>query len=234
MTGTQILNLMNYFGDGIPNYAGQSLTSDQALLQINWALRTISKRLKQWDGLIVWTLTAGTRSYLYRNTSVFSRKIVNPLYVVINDQPLLDANNKRAGLWTMAEADRIIPGWRNVSNGKPYACVMSGSEKLTLVYPPDQATVDAGASYVAGTYLAADLAALSETPDIPAELHECIAYLAAVRAGGVLAEGEVWNRMARMNDEWPALVDEHARLNSNAIMEWGTTSGTNIPDYFWT
>lgn len=234
MTGAQIKNLMDYYGKGMPNYVGDAMTAEQALIQINLALRTLSKKLKQWDSLITVTLVAGTRSHSLRATAVFARKVIMPLYLVINGNPLMDASGNQPGFYTVNEADRYLGKWREADTGNVTAAVLSGNEKITYVAPPSQAIVDAGQNYIAGTYLAEDLAALTDTPDIPLEFHECLAAMAAIRAAGVLAEGEIWNRIQAMNSDWPELIKEHAMLNAGQMQDWGSTQGYNVPDFMYT
>lgn len=234
MTGQQILNLMNYFGKGIPNYAGDTLTDAQALLQINRAVRLMSKKLNQWDSLIVVTLVADTRSHSLRSTTVFSRKVIKPFYLVVNGDALLDASGERPGFFTVYEADRYYPDWRTRTSGQTFAAILSGNEKITYLPPPSSTVVSAGQNYLAGTYLAADLTALSETPDIPEEFHECLAAMSATFAGGMNGEGEIWNRIQAINADWPDMVMDHAQMNTNAYQDWGSTSGYAQPDYMWT
>lgn len=233
MTGQQILNLMNYFGKGIPNYAGDTMSDAQALLQINRAIRLMSKDLKQWDSLIAVTLVVGTRSHSIRSTNVFARKIVKPFYLVINGNPLWDASGKRFGFFTIHEADRYYPDWRTRTEDTTFAAILSGNEKITYLPPPNAAVVSAGNNYIAGTYMAADLTALSETPDIPEEFHECLAAMAATFASGALGEGEIWNRIKAINMDWHELVQDHAAINENAFADWGSTGGYAESDYLW-
>lgn len=230
MTGREIQNLMGYFGKKLPNYAGDEMTDAQALLQINWAIRTLSKRLEQYDSLIVMTLIDGTRSYRLKNTAVFSRKVLKPFYVTIGGSPLKAASGDVYGFHTMHEIERAWKGWRTVETGTPTRAVLSARETITFVRPPDAATVAGAGNYLAGTYMAADLTALTETPDIPEELHECVSYLAAERAGGVMAEGDAWNRVIHFNREWQTQIDEQRILNLNTASDWGTTSGYAVPD----
>lgn len=233
MTGAELIREQNYFLRKMENYAGKVPTSAQSLRQINHAVRSISRKIFLFDPLIVATFVADTRRYNLRNANVFNKPIVKPWFVIINGNTLLDASGRDFGMWSLSELQFENPSWMTSDSGVPYAAVYYGNNELILHGPPTSAVVLAGSNYVSGQYLAADLANTSATPsEIPTDLHECISYLAAVRAATPgIDEQAAWARVGAYNAEWKDLVTEQELENRSAIADWGSSSGQYTPRF---
>jgi len=227
-------NIDRFLQFDLDNMYGESPTTQQKVDGFNWAQRTVSKLIFQYDPKITLTLTADQASYDLRNTSVVSRKVIRPYAVIINGNMLWNAAYTERGLWTLQELERMIPSWRTDSSGTPTKGVYYGNQKLLLHPAPTTAVVNAGDNYISGQYLAADMttAQLASTPDIPEELHEAIAFCAAARlALPNLSEAEAWQRITAFNAEWRSMADDMRRENMRAIQSWGSTTGNITPDF---
>lgn len=215
---------------------GESPTAQQQVDSVNWAIRTISKHIIQFNPKITFTLTAGTAIYDLRDTNVVSSKVIKPYQVVINGNILWNAGHSEYGLWTLAELERSNPSWRTASNSTPTKAVYYGNGKILLNPPPTAEIVSAGNNYVSGQYLAADMTTgqTASSPDLPVELHESVAYLAAVKSAiPYVTEQEGWQRLQAFNAEWKAVADEVRQENKVALVSWGSTSGYAYDDFIW-
>lgn len=233
------VSLVNYFTQfDLDNYYGESPTNANVTSLINWASRLISKKIEMFNPVVVFTMSAGIRTYDLRSTSSFSVPVVKPMYVVVDGDVLLDASGRQAGLWTVPEMERLAEGWRTSANSIPdKACWHS--DKLILNPPPNTATASLNTHYVAGTVLSADLTydgnASTTALNLPVELHEACCYLAAIKAATPQAsETEGWQRIAAYDQGWREEIEHQRRLNKQSIQDWGTTSGYNVSDFLLT
>lgn len=222
----------------LDNYAGETLDNNATTSQINWASRIISKKLEMFNPVVVFTLTAGIRTYDLRSTSSFSVPVVKPMQVVIDGTLLLDARADKPGLWSISEFERINPNWRTDANGVPDKAAWH-TDKLVLNPPPNTATAALSTHYVSGLVLSADLTydanASTTALNVPVELHECVCYLAAIKAATPqVSEQEAWQRVSAYDQAWREEVDAQRRLNRESIQDWGTTGGYSQSDYVWT
>lgn len=237
MTGTQIvaMALANLQVD--LDYKGVvDLTSfPSALPYLNWAIRTISIQIKQLDPSIAMTLVLDQDTYQLRNTAQFSRKVLRVYRVIINGNPLLTARGMDYGLWSYDELERKRANWRIDPEGVPVRAVPFG-QSLILNPKPSQAVLDAGGNYVMGTYLAADMLSSdgANSPDLPEELHEALAYLIAVRASMPnVTEDEGWKRLQSYSSEWSGMAEALRMENQRLIDSWGTTTATHYDTEIW-
>jgi hypothetical protein len=164
---------------------------------------------------------------------VVNKKVVKPLKVFINENPLYTADGRAQGLWALDELENYVPQWRTDDAGETRRAVHIGT-KLLLNPKPTQALVDAGNNFLSALILAPTLSAsgLAVEPQIPEELHECLAYFAAVRSAmPYVTEQEGWARLKAYQESWQGVVEEVRRENLGQIMSWGTTSGMALgPD----
>lgn len=215
---------------------GESETLQQQVDSVNWAIRAISARIFQYDPKITLTLTAGMADYNLRDTAVVSRKIIRPFSVCINGSMLWDASRNDYGMWTLAELERRNPSWRTDTSSIPTKAVYYGGNRLLLHPTPTADVVSAGNNFISGQYLAANLTTSdgSNSPDIPEELHEAIAYYAAAHSAlPNLSENEAWQRVSAYNAEWQSSADTIRRENLRAIQSWGSTAGDYTRDYLF-
>ena len=215
---------------------GSSPTTQQKVDSVNMAIRTMSKRIFQYDPMITFTLTAEQASYNIRDTAVVQRKIIRPYSVIINGNPLYNAANQEWGVWSLAELERIAPKWRTDTSGTPSKAVYYGNNKLVLHPKPTAQVVSDGNNYISGQYLAKNMTTseLAGEPDIPEELHEALAYLAAYYSAlSHTSEEEGWHRLAQYNQEWQQFAEEVRRENMRAIQAVGSTSAADTRHFIW-
>lgn len=214
-----------------------TISDANVVIQLNEAQRRISTRIEQFDHSIVTTLVDGTANYDLRNTAVFAKAIVKPLFVVINGNPLYDASGRDFGMWSLNELQRANPNFRSDTAGTPTRACWYGNTKMTLNAPPSAAVVSAARNYVAGTYLPSDMNAslTSATPDLPVELHEALAVKTTVWAAiSATSKAEGWTRLKAL-DAWADETIERVRdENISNLNDWGSTQGYHIPDYMYT
>lgn len=210
----------------LDNYVAASPSSAELTAQVNWAIRLFSKRtFCNFDPEITFTLTASTSLYDCRDVSapaVVSRKILLPLFVTINGAVLRSPSGRFGGLWSFSQLTRSNPGFQTEDSGTPTRAIWLPNNKMLLSVPPDADVVTAGENYIAGAYLAADMADGADdanSPDVPEEYHEVLAYMASVKAGSPRAtEAEAWNSIANYDQEAWREIREMANDNHNRLM----------------
>lgn len=207
---------------------GSTPTTAQKLTSVNAAIRQIAIHVQQYDPAIPLTLTADQDTYNLRSLSVVTKRVVRPYQVIVNGYPLYNAARTERGLWTLQELERVYPGWRSTDAGTPARAVQIANSKLILHPKPNSTVVSAGENYVSGTYIPPNYSDsdLATEPDLPEELHEAVAYLAAVKSAlPFVSEAEGWQRLTAFNGEWAAAADEVRRDNVRLLQSWGSTSG---------
>lgn len=212
----------NYLGYDLDNYLGESPGEDGQNGQINRALRVISKECFLFDPKVTFTVVAGQFRYSLddRKTPVVSKRIVRPHYVTINGNKLWNADQTAYGVWGWQEFVHSNPKWEASSSGTPTKAVLFGAREVLLHLPPTAAVVSAGENFIAGQVLANDLVNDTDDPSdqgVPVEIHEAIAYLAAVYASEPnVTEQEGWVRVGRYDSQWTKMVrairNENRRL----------------------
>lgn len=229
--------LMDDFGRYLDNYS-PSATNAEKNTQLNWAHRVLGKKLWLYDPRMTFNIGStyaetGTNNSTYniRSTTVCSRIVNEPLSVTISGNVLLDYEGK-PGLWSMSQLNNVRQGWRTESAGTPYVPVYLGNGKMLLSPPPSSAGSN---NFIEGTYIPADMTSDTSEPDIPVELHECLAYFAAQHVGlPSVTEGSQWQLLAAYNAEWTSLVMETAKLHRNAISGPWTDAGWAYPKFLKT
>lgn len=204
-TRTRVTELLAFDLDNFKADANGTVTNASLNAQINWAQRLLSKKLFLYDPSITLTLANNQQSYDLRNvsTSSFSRKVLWVHYVIIGGVTLKDNQGTEPGLFSMEEFQKNVDGWRTAANGTPTAAMQA--DRYLYLYPKPNGS--GSNNYVAGRYMAADLANDSDIPDIPEELHDILAALAAVRAAEPsVSEQEGWARIQRYDASMPEQV----------------------------
>jgi hypothetical protein len=224
MTTAQLITRVGqYLAYDLDSFYGASPTDAQVVATLNEALREIAKAAFLVEPSIALTMVDGTSTYSLRSTSTVAKKVDQVLRVAINHYPLKTYDGKRRGLWTFTDLEEYAPNWRDADNGTPRAAVQMG-DKLILYPPPTATVVSDGNNYVTGTKLPADLSenATSASPDIPEELHEPLAKLAAAKSADPNAtEGHQDARIARLYQQAMGAANEVGRQNRKA---WNTPS----------
>lgn len=199
----------------LDDFNADAPSAAQQLLALNWALRNIGKRLHLFDPKITFTLVANQNEYNLRDvtTPVVSRKVLIPHAVYIGGNPLYQYNGN-IGVWGIGQLARDRTTYLTAAAGTPeIAAFYQG--KLWLHPKPDAIGSN---NFISGTYIPADMAADGDVPGIPEELHECLAYYAAVhQALPTATEQEQWQRIVAYNAEWENEVARLAKEASNAL-----------------
>lgn len=232
-TLTQLRTLLTEFlAYDLDNSKGVAPTAAELTEQLNYAARWISERIYQFDPSITLTLTASDGDYSLRASAIVSRKVLRCHQVIINGNALLDASRQRRGMWTYQEVQIGHPNWRADDASTPTKPWQIGTT-LYLHPKPTAAVVSAGNNYIAGTYLCADLTNGSDDSnyyDLPEELHEAIAGVAAVFAADPTAsEGEALARLGRFNARYLDSIQSVAKSNKRDLELLGSTPGCSRP-----
>lgn len=217
-TLTTLRTLLTYHSAMLDNYIADdaSLTDANRDTQLNWALRDIGKRLFLFHPKITLNLVADQAEYNLRDvaTPVVSRKVLVPHVVYIAGNPLYGYGGT-PGVYGIGQLQHERKTYLTETSGTPTIAAFFNQSKLWLSPPPSTVGTN---NYIAGTYLPADMVNDNDVPDIPEELHEAIAYSAAVKAAlPSLTEGEQWQKVAAYNAEWGDAVARMAKANASAL-----------------
>jgi hypothetical protein len=210
----------------LDNYRGETPSPTDLNAQLNWAYRIIARKC---------VLTTDTPLYLVQGQSAYNlrdvttptvgAKIIRPVVVYINRSPLFDAAGRDYGMWTYDELVRLYPTWKQDGQGRPTKAVFTNWNQLILHPAPDAATVSQTHA-IYGTYLPNDLSLDADAPQVPEEIHEAIAWLAAqFAATPTITEQEGWMRLQKFSEYWSQIIQEVADQNERTFQSWGSTSG---------
>ena len=229
-----LTNLQQLLGDALMKLEpargkDPSLTDLTSL--INWAYRIIARKCVLTVDTPL-TLVAGQALYNLRDvtTPVVGNKIIRPVLVYINGgsgtRPLYDASERDFGLWSYDELARLYPSWKSDTGGPPTKAAWYAYNQLLLHRPPDSATVALTGHAVFGQYMPNDLSAGTDTPALPEEIHEAIAWLAAQLATTPTASDDLaWARLEKYSEFWTQIIQDVADQNERVLQAWGTTKG---------
>lgn len=221
----------NFMSMDLDNYVGESPSSAEQTTQLNWAQRTIARRLFMVDAKVTFTPVFGD-GLIQNIRTACSKRVIQPFSVTINGNPLWNCAGNEIGLWSLAELFRYNPKWQTASAGTPTAAVYKGNGELILYLPPTSTVISDGNNFICGQVLPAEMSTDGSAPSIPEECHECLAYLAAVYAAMPMAtEAEMWKRIEAFNGSWVRIVDEIAKENRDALQAWGSTTGYAVNDW---
>lgn len=244
MTLSTIRTLVTDFGIYLDNYRGDSPTAAELTAQTNWGIRVFARKLNLFDPRIAFTLNPVTSSnsakFYIRDTvglaagpytattpatPVVAKRVIKPYGVYISGKPLYDWNGN-VGLWSLSQLENDVPSWRTENAGTATKAVYVGNGMLLLSAPPSAVGSN---NFISGTYIPTDLINSTDdanSPDLPDELHEALAYFVAQHAGMPTAtEQEQWSKLAAYKGEWMDLVNEIAMENRNAIEGPWTDTG---------
>lgn len=205
----------------LDNFLAASPTAAQLTGLVNWAIRLFSRKtLCNFDPEMTLTLVAGTQVYNIRDvtTPVVSRKVIHPLFVTINTVPLMGPDGRTPGMWGFSQLADFRWTFQTEANGKPFRAAVLPGYKIALSPPPDAGAVSDGNNFIAGYYMAANMVNSTDdanSPDIPEEYHEILAYLVAFKAAQPRAGDEAaWGQLRAYDSmafkEIQALAAENA------------------------
>jgi len=233
---TQVKDNYAYDGD-IANSLGETPTDTQLIPYVNWAIRSIARKIKQVNIYIPITLVASQNNYNLNagtgiSTSVASQ-ITRVHRVYINNVVLNKPDGRSPGMWSYNEVERYDPTYRRAAAGQPIAGAQWGNN--LLLYPAPSSTVASGSgNYLVAEYLPANLtiADLSNSPDLPVELHEAVAYLAAIKiAAPQITEAESYQRLNLYNSMINESIQEVKKQNEATLADFGSRFGWNKARY---
>lgn len=212
MTLSDLIGLQaSFLGADLDNYAASGSVSPPpsgaVLPQINYAVRTIGRMLQQFKPMVSLTLVAGVQSYNYQG-SAFQLRMTEVHSVTVSGTTLKNWARK-PGLFAFREIESKYPTWQTAGSGVPVAAFQNSNE---LWFHPRPA--QAYQAYVAGFYIPPDLVNASDVPDLPVEVHEAVAFLAAVYAAQpYVTEEEGLARMGAYNQSWTIFIQETRARN---------------------
>jgi len=207
--------MLTGFSVYLDHYEADSPTNAQLNASLNWAQRNIGKRIHLFDPKITFTLVASQAKYDIRDvkTPVVSRKVLIPHVVTLGGNPLYQYDGK-VGVWSIGELARCRPTYLTESAGT--VSIAAFFDRYIYLSPAPSAV--GSNNFISGTYIPADMSNDTDEPDIPEELHECLAYYAAVHAALPSAtETEQWQRIQAYNAEWADEVKRMGKQNANAL-----------------
>lgn len=224
----------NYaFDNDIASSLGESPTDAQLVPYLNWAIRILARKIKQFSIKIPFTFIAGTYNYSlnassggFISTSDCS-EVTKIHRVYVNGLALKKPDNVTCGLWSFQEIERVYPNWVTASNSTPQAAAQLGHK--VMFYPPP--TGSESNTFFVAEYLPKDLSTtdLTQIPDLPLELHECIAYLASIKiAAPQLTEAESFQRLNLYNGFINDTIDALKKQNEKDLLSYGSTLGIKI------
>ena len=137
------------------------------------------------------------------------------------------------GMWSYKEIERYDPSYRAAASGQPVAAAQFGNN--LVLYPAPTSTVASGSgNYLVAEYLPVALTAsdLSNSPDLPVELHEAAAYLAAIKiAAPQITEAESYQRLNLYNSFINESIQEVKKQNENTLADFGSRFGWSRPKW---
>ncbi|MBS1826521.1 MAG: hypothetical protein JST93_14490 [Acidobacteria bacterium] len=172
---------------------------------INQGIRAIARRLYLYEPKIILTTSAGVGRYDISDTTAFERKMLDVDKVVVSGAVLKNERSAQ-GLYSSIDwFDAKNPTWRTASNGTPTAAILLG-QVLTFDKPASGVIAN---TFVSGRFIPNDLSADGQSPLLPTELHELVAYFAAVKFSFPNAtEDEQWNRIKALDAKSVELLPE--------------------------
>jgi len=228
----------NYTYDSdIANSLGEAPSDTQLIPYVNWAIRTIARKTRQISIYIPITLVAGQGSYNLNAGSAISStnasQVTRVHRVFIGNNVMTKANSNAPGMWAYNEIERFAPNYRAAASGQPIAAAQWGNN--LLLYPAPSSNVSSGSgNYLVAEYLPANLTIsdLSNSPDLPVELHEAVAYLAAIKiAAPQITEAESYQRLQLYNSFINESIQEVKKQNEQTIQDFGSTFGWGRPKW---
>jgi len=112
---------------------------------------------------------------------------------------------------------------------------ISSTNASQVLYPAPSSNVSSGSgNYLVAEYLPANLTIsdLSNSPDLPVELHEAVAYLAAIKiAAPQITEAESYQRLQLYNSFINESIQEVKKQNEQTIQDFGSTFGWGRPKW---
>lgn len=206
MTYKEILKLYEYFTfTHISSYMDRSELSGVTLL--NRAIERIAKHIRYFDPSIVWTLEAGKGSYKLASLSHFSKRVRIPYRVYVDGKQL-----RLYGLREMLDGYGHIPSDQSVPS-----IAYWGSGQIGLHPIPDQVyPAQVAAECLPDRVTPANL---DDECELPVDLHEAVAYLAATLAGQPTASDDVALQKLREYSEQAVIDMQRARdMNEELIL----------------
>jgi hypothetical protein len=206
----------------LDSYHGEAPTDAQKTATINWAIRSIAKRLVLVDNKISLTLVASQSDYQMDSTTPWAIgstavKMFKPYQAWINNAQLMGFDGF-PGLYKMEELDAEHPAWRADAAGTPTRAMLVRGGQFLRVWPaPTSGVVSGGNNYVAGQYLPKDMVVVTDDSlqlPVVEDAHEAVCLLAAYRhAFPTCTESEGWQRARTFRSEYFEVVEDLRREN---------------------
>lgn len=235
---TQTRNNFAYDADLVESFGNTTSPTDAQIIPfINWAIRSIARRTKQIKAYIPITLVADQNTYNLNGGGLVAAALANQITkihrVYINNSVMNKPDGRTAGMWAYNEIERYNPNYRTATSGQPVAAAQFGNN--LILYPAPSSTVASGTgNFCVAEYLPTDLTIsdLANSPDLPNELHEAVAYLAAIRISTPqITEDESYKRLATYTGYINETIETVKKQNEASIFDFGSTFAYNRPRY---
>ena len=192
--------------------------------QVNYAIRILTQYLEP-IGALTFNYSAGVSSYSTLSSSIFSTAWPMKIHsVLFNGSQLLDYA-RRPGLHSVSEFQILYPDWTSPGAGDVIAAAQIGQR--LILYPAPTAS---GVTQIVSTFIPFPLTNDSQVPDLPIELHEAIAYLAAAYAARpTMTEQEAINRVMSYDNQW-AMILKTSRSRYQGFQHSGSYEFNHFPD----
>jgi hypothetical protein len=220
-----LTELLAYDLDNSASTDGVAVTAAELVTQLNTAARWISLQIYQYDPKVALTTVSGQASYAMRS---MAKKMVKIDRVVIEER-VLRSYNGCYGMWSQTAVDDAYPQWRTAASGDPSVAWQVG-ETLWLYPAPDANGMSN--CHVAGQYICAALTNGSDDAnsyDLPEELHEAVAYAAAIFAATPTAsDQEAINRLSTYDRQAAKWIQEVGTRNRKMLQPKATFASRRI------
>jgi hypothetical protein len=222
VTLSEIRTLITQFTNlDLASVEQESPTATQLTARVNEVVRRFAAyTLCCYHPKLTLTLSTGVDLYSLRSLSIVQKRIVKPYSVILNTLQLYRPDGVQPGFWSMTDFERACPGWRTYGNGTPTRAILLPNNQLLLSQPPD-ATAVAATNYINGHYLPNDLvngADEANEPDIPAEFHMALAWMAAdLYTYPNATENSMWVRLKAFRNDWGSDIERLKLESSNRL-----------------
>ncbi len=234
---TQTRNNFAYDADLVESFGNSTSPTDaQIIPYINWAIRSIARKTKQIKAYIPINLIANQNTYSLNGGGIASTSQVSQITkvhrVFIDNSVMNKPDGRTPGVWAYNEIERYDPNYRAATSGQPIAAAQLANN--LILYPAPTLGITSGTNFMVAEYLPPDLTIsdLNNSPDLPVELHEAVAYLAAIRISTPqITEQESYQRLATYQGYLNETIEAVKKQNEASIWDTGSTFAYKRPRY---
>lgn len=196
-------------GDAFNASSGGTVADADMNAAINTALRWVGRTLCTVTPKVTLTTTAGVSFYPF-SSSAWNRTVIKPIQLTHPSNGLFLDFVGRPGPYTLEQLNRKYPDWTGANAQALTAWADFGGQGVQLVGAPQSTLVMPCVAAAMPPTLAAD----GDVPDIPADLHEVVAYQAAwFLTAPVATDQTAWARLGQYSNQMMERTMEIANQN---------------------